>query len=245
MYAEKTTAMFAASGILAAVFAKGRDPEGKGQSLRTGILAACVTSVLPDVMWNSIWKRQEFPPGGFPSIPDAYCIMQTKDKKAVLMLSMLADKEWQDCRRIFKDTLILPPGKEETWDSGIFARAADLQEVVATWRSCLGSLDHADFERLAEEAGLVQGSSRTRGEVLTDPQILHNKIIESHTDPRFGPCRLARPAAVFGGTPQQIRAMAPLPGEHSVATLQEWAGLTMDEIQALGGKGICAQHAGV
>lgn len=75
--------------------------------------------------------------------------------------------------------------------------------------------------------------------------MLHNKTVSTLTDPRAGAqCRLCHPAMNFGGTPQSLRSLAPLPGEHTAEVLRQCGGLSDAEIAALGQKGICVQHQG-
>ena len=46
--------------------------------------------------------------------------------------------------------------------------------------------------------------------------------VQVHEHPRFGPCTLAAPAVLFDKTPQSIRRLAPLPGEHTLELLKEF-----------------------
>jgi crotonobetainyl-CoA:carnitine CoA-transferase CaiB-like acyl-CoA transferase len=71
-----------------------------------------------------------------------------------------------------------------------------------------------------------------REDVLTDPQVVHNGLIETINQPGLGPIRQSRPAARFDGTPAAIRGPAPSIGQHTEAVLAE-LGLAPAEITAL------------
>ena len=71
-----------------------------------------------------------------------------------------------------------------------------------------------------------------RDDVLTDPQVVFNGLIETIDQPGLGPIRQARPAARFDGTPAAIRDPAPSIGQHTEAVLAE-LGLAAADIAAL------------
>ena len=60
-----------------------------------------------------------------------------------------------------------------------------------------------------------------RREVIEDPQVIENGILEIRDDPELGPVRQPRPAARFAETPAEIRSMAPRLGGDNVAILAE------------------------
>ena len=77
----------------------------------------------------------------------------------------------------------------------------------------------------------------TRDELLSDPQIAANRMIVEATHPNAGPMRQPRPAALFGGTPAELRSFAPTLGQHSGEVLLE-TGFGADEIAALREAGV-------
>jgi crotonobetainyl-CoA:carnitine CoA-transferase CaiB-like acyl-CoA transferase len=60
-----------------------------------------------------------------------------------------------------------------------------------------------------------------RHEIVENPQIIANKLLEEIEQPSVGKVRQARPAAQFSQTPASIRGPAPRLGEHTEEILQE------------------------
>jgi crotonobetainyl-CoA:carnitine CoA-transferase CaiB-like acyl-CoA transferase len=67
---------------------------------------------------------------------------------------------------------------------------------------------------------------------MNDPQVIHNKLIETIDQPTLGSIRQSRPAARFDRTPARIAGPAPRVGEHSAEVLRE-LGYSIEDIAAL------------
>jgi formyl-CoA transferase/CoA:oxalate CoA-transferase len=74
--------------------------------------------------------------------------------------------------------------------------------------------------RMAEEDVPV-GPVNSIEEMLVDPQIVHNDSWFEMDHPSAGKLRAPRPVARFGETPQEVRRMPPLHGEHTAEVLRE------------------------
>jgi len=72
----------------------------------------------------------------------------------------------------------------------------------------------------------------SRFELLQDPQVRENGILEEHQSPEFGRIRQPRPAARFDVTPSSIRKLAPTLGADNEAILGE-VGYSADDIARL------------
>jgi crotonobetainyl-CoA:carnitine CoA-transferase CaiB-like acyl-CoA transferase len=72
----------------------------------------------------------------------------------------------------------------------------------------------------------------SRFELLSDPQVQENEILEEHENARFGKIRQPRPVARFDRTPATIRTLAPMLGEDNETILSE-LGYSLDEVERL------------
>ncbi len=73
-------------------------------------------------------------------------------------------------------------------------------------------------------------------EVLDDPQLAVNGIIEVHEDPLLGRVRQPRPAARFSATPVTVRRMAPYlgAGNHEIMTELGYSAADIEGFAAAG-----------
>jgi crotonobetainyl-CoA:carnitine CoA-transferase CaiB-like acyl-CoA transferase len=67
-------------------------------------------------------------------------------------------------------------------------------------------------------------------EMVRDPQVLHNKMIQEYDHPKVGKISTTGFAVTFSETPQNLYRPAPLLGEHSTEILKELCGYTESEI---------------
>jgi crotonobetainyl-CoA:carnitine CoA-transferase CaiB-like acyl-CoA transferase len=72
----------------------------------------------------------------------------------------------------------------------------------------------------------------SRFELLSDPQVRENQILEEHDSENFGKVRQPRPAARLDRTPSTIRKLAPTLGADNEAILSE-LGYRVDDIERL------------
>jgi len=224
--ADKTTAIYAAQAVTAALVAKART--GKGQHVEVSML---------DVMLSFIWPEGMAP---FTVIADDTeearaaahdMIFQTSD--GFVTFGAVSNKEWAGlCRAIGREDLI-----EDERFATPAARGANRQERMETVEAALGT-QKTDALMAALEANDVPCMRvLSRREMLDDPQVRANGIVVELDQPGLGAVRQARPAALFSETPANAPRAAPALGQHSRDVLAE-IGLEPGEIEALLEKGV-------
>jgi crotonobetainyl-CoA:carnitine CoA-transferase CaiB-like acyl-CoA transferase len=219
--ADKTTAVYAAQAVCAALVARGRT--GLGQHIRLSMLDAMVAFLWPEAMAQYTVVGRENAPQPAPR-PDL--IFKTVD--GYITVGSLSDAEWRGlCAVIDRPQWIDDPRFKtpSARSQNAAERLALVGEIIATGDS-QGWLDRLDA------ADVPCAPILKRGEVMDNAQIINNKLIELMDQPMLGRVRQPRPAALFDLTPAGIAGPAPRIGEHTDAILME-AGYTEGEIEDL------------
>ena len=220
--ADYTTALTAAQAITAALFA--RERSGQGQHVRIAMLDAMISYLWPEAMPSLTFVGEEQDPSDGEVGPDL--VFATQDR--YITAGALSDDEWAGmCRALKREDLIDDPR----------FKTAHLRSKNAVERREIAT---AELEKwMASEIlprllanDVPSAPVLTRFELLKEPQVRENKILEEHESPAFGKVRLPRPAARFDRTPADIRQLAPLLGADSAAILAE-LGYSADAIVRL------------
>jgi crotonobetainyl-CoA:carnitine CoA-transferase CaiB-like acyl-CoA transferase len=220
--ADYTTALTAAQAITAALFAKERT--GQGQHVRIAMLDAMISYLWPEAMPSLTFVGDERDPSDGELGPDLVYAAQDRYVTA----SALSDDEWAGmCRALDREDLIDDPRFKTARDRSL--NGVERREVTAAelkkWPA------NEILPRLLAN-DVPSAPVRSRFELLHDPQVRENAILEEHDSPEFGRIRQPRPAARFDRTPSAIQKLAPMLGADNAAILSE-LGFTADDIARL------------
>lgn len=220
--ADKTTAVHAAQAVCAALFA--RERSGQGQSIHLSMLDTMVAYLWPEAMTQYTVVGNEASAINPTARPDL--IFQTLD--GYITVGSVSDSEWQGlCGVIGKpawidDPRFKTPGK----------RAANAAERITLVGEILATGQSQDWLDRLDAADVPCAPVLRRGEVMNNPQVVNNRMIEEFEQPMLGRVRQPRPAARFDATPARIGGPAPAIGEHTDSILAE-LGFSAQEIDAL------------
>ena len=219
--ADKTTAVYGAQAVCAALVARGRT--GLGQHIWLSMLDTVVAFLWPEAMTQYTVVGKENAPQPAPR-PDL--IFKTMD--GYITVGSLSDSEWRGlCGVIDRPEWIEDPRFKTPGGRSVNAaeRLRLVGDILATGHSqdWLDRLDAADVPC----APVLR-----RAEVMDNVQVVANGLIETMEQPSLGTVRQARPAARFDVTPARIAGPAPRIGEHTAMVLQE-AGFSADAISTL------------
>jgi crotonobetainyl-CoA:carnitine CoA-transferase CaiB-like acyl-CoA transferase len=220
--ADKTSALTALSGVLAALLARERRG-GRGQRVEVPMIDAYAAFALPESM-----MARSFPPltSNAPGINDVFQTFATADGFVVGLF--LQDHQFQGlCRVIGRADLAADPRFATT-----IARFQHFRELTPALHQEIAKWPTADFVRRAREEGAPFAPAHDVDDFLADAQVAHNQTVFEADDPRFGPTRYLRHPVRYEATPAALRRHAPRLGEHTDEVLEE-AGFTQREIAEL------------
>ena len=213
--ADKTTAVFAAQAICAALFSRERPgpKQGKGQHIRLSMLDTMVAYIWPEAMTQYVVVGQEG--GGVNSTARPDLIFKTLD--GYITVGSVSNDEWKGLCEVL--------GKPRWVDDSRFntpaARGANAAERLTLVGEILAGGKSQDWLARLDAADVPCAPVLTRAQVLDDPQVVNNRLIETFEQPGLGMVRQPRPAARFEGTPALIGGPAPRIGADTRAILAE------------------------
>ena len=219
--ADKTTAIYAAQAVTAALVARGRT--GVGQHVEVSML---------DVMLSYLWPEGMAP---FAVVADGTTearasihdmIFETSD--GFLTFGAVSDQEWRGlCVALDRPDLI-----EDPRFATPAARSKNRQERMEMVERAIGQRKRDELISALEANDVPCMPVLRRTEVLNDPQVQHNQAIKTINQQGVGLIRQARPAALFSATPAHDSRVAPSLGEHTLAIPNE-VGFDTEGIQRL------------
>jgi crotonobetainyl-CoA:carnitine CoA-transferase CaiB-like acyl-CoA transferase len=229
--ADKLTALTAAQAMTAALLA--RERSGEGQHVRLAMLDAMISFLWPEGMMQYTFVRDGDGDGDGdeldrrsrnPQIPEL--LFETSD--GFITAGTVSDREWQGFARVAqRPELVEDPrfatstARLENWDERLDVMGEVFRgNTTAHWLERLGA-EQVPCAPILE-----------RHELLTDPQVAANELIEEVDHPKVGRIRHTRPAARFDRTPSRVRGFAPTLGQHTDEVLAE-IGLHESELAAL------------
>ena len=220
--ADKTTAIFAAQAVTAALFA--RERTGEGQHVRLAMLDTMISYLWPEAMTQYTVVGREASTADPVSRPDL--IFETTD--GYITVGTISDSEWRgfcaaaERRDLAEDPRFNTPG----------GRAINATERILLMAEIIKGRSTADWLQRLDANDVPSAPVLRRSEVIANEQVLARELIAEFDHPDIGLVRQPKPAARFDHTPAEIRGPVPRIGEHSAVILAE-LGLEAAEIERL------------
>jgi crotonobetainyl-CoA:carnitine CoA-transferase CaiB-like acyl-CoA transferase len=208
---DKLTAMTAAQAICAALL--GREATGTGEHIRLSMLDATVAWNFPDLMLTQCLVGEE------NSLPVTAGVdtsaFATRDGHIVFFAA--SDAEWQG--------FVAASGRSELAADARFKTLADrmqhLVEMYELMRETVATGTTQEWLDRLDEHEVPCAAVNSIEDLLTDPQLAHNQLIEESAHPTAGAIRNARPAARFAAHRFEHRNPAPTLGQHTDEVIAE------------------------
>ena len=210
--------MHAALGILAALMA--RERTGKGQfvdiAMADGVLSMMSREFSMYLSSGVLPKRGETLLTG--AAPD-YNVYETKDGKYI-SVACLEPQFWENlCTTLDREDLIAHQRNEEK-----------KEEIFSAFSDIFRTKTRDEWIHILQEKNVCIAPVNTLDEVLTDPQVLHRRMVVDIDSPEGG--KVIKQVGIsvkLSETPGEIRSLAPLLGQHTEDVLTD-LGYSMDRI---------------
>ncbi len=205
--ADLLTGVFAAFGILAALFERSRS--GLGQHVQVSLLQSLInlmsfhgltyllTGKTPGLTGN---HHPIMAPTGLYRVSDGYIVIQVSNEQGWKRL----------CRAID-----LPELADESKFSTNDARVANRALMDDMLNSKLSQRTRAEWITIFHAAQVPAGAVNSVGEALDDPQVRANDMVVNMNHPKLGIISVLGYPASFDRTPCEIRLPPPEVGQHT------------------------------
>ncbi|MGY4256656.1 crotonobetainyl-CoA:carnitine CoA-transferase CaiB-like acyl-CoA transferase [Bradyrhizobium sp. USDA 4516] len=209
--ADKTTAVFTAQAVAAALYA--REKTGQGDYIQVAMLDTMISYLWPEGMMQYTVVGKEASVSDPNDRPDL--VFKTAD--GFITCGTISDSEWQGfCRatgdqELAKDERFSTPGGRFV---NATARINKMQEYI-------GECTTAEWLKRLDAADVPCAPILRRAEVIRNEQVVARELIEELNQPTVGLVRQPKPAAKFEINPSRIGGPAPRVGEHSRDILRD------------------------
>lgn len=220
--ADKTTAIFAAQSICAALYA--RERTGEGQHIRLAMLDTMLSYLWPEAMTQYTVVGREAVTADPIARPDL--IFETAD--GYITVGTISDSEW----RGFCTAAERPELADDPRFNSPAVRAGNATERILLMGEIIKEHPSAEWLRRLDANDVPSAPVLRRGDVMANEQVVARELIAEFEHPDIGRVRQAVPAARFDRTPASIQGPAPRIGEDSADILTE-LGIEAAEIEKL------------
>ncbi len=231
---DSLAGMFAAQGVLAALYRRDALGGETGQVVDVSLLESCfalLESTVPEYDRLGIVRG----PGGtgLKGVAPSN-IFKSRDGKWVVIAA--------NADNVFR-RLCEAMGQPELADDERFSthlargdNQDELEGIVAEWA---GRHDAAEIDRVLNDAGVICGPIYSIADIFEDEQFRAREMLVEHVDPEFGPYIGPGIVPKFSETPGAVRWSAPWEhGSHNREVYGELLGLGDDELRELAEEGV-------
>jgi formyl-CoA transferase len=231
---DSLAGMFAAVGVLAALYKRDALGFGRGQVVDVSLMESCfalLESTVPEYDRLDIVRG----PGGtgLPGVAPSN-IFKSRDGKWIVIAA--------NADNVFR-RLCEAMGKAELADAPRFSthrargeHQEEIERIVAEWAAMR---DAAEIDRMLNEAGVICGRIYTIADIFQDEHYWAREMLIKHRDPGFG--EYVGPGIVpkFSATPGAVRWSAAWEqGSHNGEVYGGLLGLSGEELEELKGEGV-------
>ncbi|MFL5363217.1 MAG: CaiB/BaiF CoA transferase family protein [Myxococcales bacterium] len=217
--ADLTAGLFAALGILVALFE--REESGKGQEVQTSLLQSQIFML--DFQASRWLNAREVPKQAGNNHPTSIPTGVFKTSDGHINVAAVGGTMWERlCHAIGAEALLTDPAYATA-----AARSKNRDALNAVLDTYFVQRPGAEWVEKLNAAGVPCGPIYSMDQVFADPQVEHLGIVQS-----LDRLRVVGQPMTLGRTPSRLVAKPPGRGEHSSEVLRE-AGFSEAEIESL------------
>jgi formyl-CoA transferase len=231
---DSLAGMFAAMGVLAALYKRDALGFGRGQVVDVSLMESCFALLEGTVPEYDRLKIVRGPGGtGLQGVAPSNIFKSRDDKWTVIAAN--ADNVF---RRLC-DAMGQPELADDARFSTHLARGEhqeEIERIIADWAA---ARDAAEIDRVLNEAGVICGPIYTIADIFEDEHYWAREMLVKHVDPGFG--EYVGPGIVpkFSETPGAVRwSGAWEQGSHNVEVYGDLLGLSERELADLEAEGV-------
>ena len=231
---DTLTGLFAAQGLLMALYWRDALGGGKGQVVDAAITESCFTmleSALPE--FDKLGFVRQPTGTGLAKIAPSN-IYKSRDGAWVVIAANVDQMFRRLCTAMGQPALADDPKFARHTSRG--EHAAELDGIVADWAA---TLDAAEIDRILNAAGVVCGPIYSIADIAQDPQYLARDMILRIDDPQLGNIAVPGITPKFSDTAGSVEWLGTAePGAHNDEIFGGLLGLDEDELSQLRAAGI-------
>jgi len=231
---DSLAGMFAAMGILAALYRRDALGGNRGQVVDVSLMEACfalLESTVPE--YDRLGIVREAAGTGLKGVAPSNIFKASDGKWMVIAAN--ADKVYSRlCEAMGQPELATDPRFATHLARG--EHQVELEKIVAEWAA---QHDSAEIDRILNDAGVICGPIYTIADIFEDPQFKAREMLLEHDDPDIG--RFIGPGIVpkFSETPGAVRWSAPWDeGSHNQDVYGSLLGVSGEELAKLKDEGV-------
>ncbi|MGY3487375.1 crotonobetainyl-CoA:carnitine CoA-transferase CaiB-like acyl-CoA transferase [Bradyrhizobium sp. USDA 4011] len=209
--ADKTTAVYAAQAISAALYA--REKSGSGQHIQVAMLDAMIAYLWPEGMMQYTVVGREQATADPNDRPDL--VFQTSD--GYLTCGTISDSEWQGFCKATGDPELANDPRFATPAS----RSVNATARINKMQDYIGRHTTAEWLARLDAADVPCAPILRRGEIIANEQVVARGLIAELEQPGVGTVRQPKPAARFEVDAAAIGGPAPRIGQHTRQVLSD------------------------